>query len=289
MEEASYGNINTAFNNLSLNQNIIKEITSSENESRDSVLSTFKPLVLSAIDILCNKKKRPDVDSIYDHIIKTQASNADRVLIESVVTNLIKENLIINKKTPSGFDSFFRNNASQNDETMSSVIVDKNQDKNEVILDESVTFCHPTPQVHNDTDAPLPQNTFTPAKKPESDMSTVKIEALITALKSYVSCEISMINAKLTSFSEHINKTISNLNHREDKHLELLQDNVSFHQKELLMENEKIKSLTETQTVVLDTISTSQRMLTGNKKSSDAPENPNNTTLVTHHQQQQQQ
>ena len=86
----------------------------------------------------------------------------------------MKENLIINKKTSSGFDAFFRNNAPLNEETMSNVIADKNQDKNEVILDESVTFCHPTPQVHNDID--------------------ILMEALITALKSYVSCEISMIN-----------------------------------------------------------------------------------------------
>ena len=107
MEEASYDGINTAMNNLSLNQSIIKEITNKTNESRNLVLYTFKPLVLSAIDILPNKKKRPDVDSIYDHIIKTQVSNADRSLIEMVFTNLMKENLITNKKTPSGFDSFF--------------------------------------------------------------------------------------------------------------------------------------------------------------------------------------
>ena len=146
-------------------------------------------------------------------------------------------------KTPSRFDSFFRNKAPLIEETMSNVIVDKSQDKNEVILDESVTFCHLTPQVHNDIDTPLPQNTFTPAKKPESDMSNVIIEALITALKSYVSCEISMINTKLTSFSEHRNKTISNLNHCEDKHLVSLQDNISFLQKELLVENDIIKKL----------------------------------------------
>ena len=82
---------------------------------------------------------------------------------------------------------------------MPNVIVDKNQDKNEVTIDESVTSCHRTPQLHNNIDTPPLQNTFTPAKKPESDMSTVKIEALITALKRYVSCEISMINVKLTS------------------------------------------------------------------------------------------
>ena len=73
MEKASYNDINTAFSNLSLNHSIIKETTNSENESPDSVLSTFKPIVLSAI----NKKKRPDVDSIYNHIIKTHASNAE--------------------------------------------------------------------------------------------------------------------------------------------------------------------------------------------------------------------
>ena len=111
MEKASYDDINSAFNNLSLNHSIIKETPNSENESPDSVSSTFKPIVLSAIDILREKKKRPDVDSIYNHIIKTQASNTDKFLIESVVTNLMKDNLIINKKTTSGFDSFFRNNA----------------------------------------------------------------------------------------------------------------------------------------------------------------------------------
>ena len=40
MEEASYDDINTAFNKLSLNHSIIKEATNSENESQDSVLST---------------------------------------------------------------------------------------------------------------------------------------------------------------------------------------------------------------------------------------------------------
>ena len=105
---------------------------------------------------------------------------------------------------------------------------------------------------------------------------------------SYISCEISMINAKLTSFCVHRNKTISNLNYREEKHLESLQENTSFLKKELLMKNEIIKSLTETQTVVLDTILTSQRMLTADKNSLDAPETPRNTTSATHNQQLQQ-
>ena len=115
------------------------------------------------------------MDSIYNHIIKTQVSKADRVLIENVVTNLVKENLIFNKKTP------------LNEETMPNVIVDKSQDKNEVILDESVIFFHPTPQVHNDIDTPLPTPLY---QLKNQNQSTVKIETLITALKSYASCEI---------------------------------------------------------------------------------------------------
>ena len=61
MEDASYDDINTAFNNLSLNHSIIKGISNSKNESQDSVLSTFKPLDLSPTDILRDKKKRFDV------------------------------------------------------------------------------------------------------------------------------------------------------------------------------------------------------------------------------------
>ena len=171
---------------------------------------------------------------------------------------------------------------------MTNVVADKSQDENEVKIDESVTFCYPTLQFHNNIDTPPLQNTFTPTTKLESDLSTVKTEALIAALKSYVSCEISMINVKLTSFCEHMNKTISNMNNRKDKRLESLQDNISFLQKELLIKTEIIKSLTETQSVVLDTISTLQRMLIANKNSSDVPGTPNNTALVTHHHHQQQ-
>ena len=61
MEDSSYDDINTAFNNLSLNHSIIKGISNSKNESQDSVLSTFKPLDLSATDILRDKKKHFDV------------------------------------------------------------------------------------------------------------------------------------------------------------------------------------------------------------------------------------
>ena len=78
------------------------------------------------------------------------------------------------------------------------------------------------------------------------------------------------------------------MNHRKDKHLESFEDNISFLQRELLIKNEIVRTITETQTAVLDTISTLQRILTGNKNPPDSPEIPSNTTIATHHQHQSQ-
>ena len=61
------------------------------------------------------------------------------------------------------------------------------------------------------------------------------------------------------------------------------------------MKYEIIKSLPETQTAVLDAISTLQTMISTNKNTSDVTDTPSNTTLANHHhhhhphQQQQQQ
>ena len=64
--------MNTAFEKL--------KITSEENEDtiiEQSDYSHFTPLIL----ILRKKKKRPDISSIYDYIMKTQASNALKVKV----------------------------------------------------------------------------------------------------------------------------------------------------------------------------------------------------------------
>ena len=46
------------------------------------------------------KKKRGDIDTINDYIMKIKASNADKTQIESLVKVIIKQNISINKKTP---------------------------------------------------------------------------------------------------------------------------------------------------------------------------------------------
>ena len=92
--------INTAFEKL--------KTTSEENE--DTVIeqgdySHFKPLILSVMNGIREKRKRSDTSSTYEYIMKMQASNADKVLIGSIIVKLILEGKIVNKNNPQGLDS----------------------------------------------------------------------------------------------------------------------------------------------------------------------------------------
>ena len=70
-------------------------------------LQLFKPKILNAIEIIKDKKKkRADIDTIHDYITRTEASYADKTLIENVVRELIRQKILINKKTTQGLDSF---------------------------------------------------------------------------------------------------------------------------------------------------------------------------------------
>ena len=69
-------------------------------------MSLFKPKILKAIDQIKQKKKRPDINAIYEYLNKTDASNTDKNLIETILGNLIETNILVNRKTPEGLDSF---------------------------------------------------------------------------------------------------------------------------------------------------------------------------------------
>ena len=70
--------------------------------------SAFREKVIQAIDKLRKNHKRPDIDSILDWVMKTEASNVDRDLIESIIVELMNDKIIVNKKTTKGCDSFFK-------------------------------------------------------------------------------------------------------------------------------------------------------------------------------------
>ena len=89
------------------NNQVIEATGDSLNTSVNESLQLFKPKILNAIEIIKDKiKKRADIHTIHDYITRTEASNADKTLIENVVRELIRQNILINKKTTQGLDSF---------------------------------------------------------------------------------------------------------------------------------------------------------------------------------------
>ena len=79
------------------------KLSNAENSQDDHITTLFKDKILKAIiEIRTNSKKRPDLNSIYNYVIKSEASNVDMDFIESVMVELINNNKITNKKTVTG-------------------------------------------------------------------------------------------------------------------------------------------------------------------------------------------
>ena len=87
--------LTTALERLS----ITNEIITISNENNVTIL---KQNVFDAIDSIRLKKKLPDLESISDHINKTGVFEFDKNSIEKAISELVKLNLIINKKAPQG-------------------------------------------------------------------------------------------------------------------------------------------------------------------------------------------
>ena len=97
--ETSDKELTTALERLS----ITNEITTINNENNVTILTQH---VFDAIDSIRLKKKRPDLESISDHIKKTGVFEFDKNSIEKAISELVKLNLIINKKTPRDWTRF---------------------------------------------------------------------------------------------------------------------------------------------------------------------------------------
>ena len=82
---------------------------SQEHTIRSSdVLSLFQPKILAAIDYIRNvNKQRPDAEAIYKYISRTEASNVNKTDIVNSIDELVKQNVVVNKKTNSSYDPFF--------------------------------------------------------------------------------------------------------------------------------------------------------------------------------------
>ena len=68
-------------------------------------------------------------------------------------------------------------------------------------------------------------------------------------------CEISPLAQKIEQVSENFNTTPNNLKQNDDRNTNMVENNISFLQQELRSKDELIKSLMDTQTMILETIS----------------------------------
>ena len=100
IENPSYNETDVAFKKL----NITSHDTNESIPSLDEIL-LLKPKILQAIKFICEKKKRPDLNSVYEKFSKSAASNISKDTIYSIIHELLEQKVLGNKKSAYG-DSF---------------------------------------------------------------------------------------------------------------------------------------------------------------------------------------
>ena len=203
-QEPTEKEISTALEKLTITNDL-------EKNGENTETSLFKPKILRAIDRIKERKKRPDIDSIYDYLSRMKASNIDKVSVELILNELVKENVLLNKKTSLG-DSFHRINTPPN--LANSLHTDSCPNK-ELAITESVnneesTADNNTPSIHHaDIQTPLTTNDNLSSLTKHSDKAFMIMETKFFALKGYIDCEISTLNSKVDQFIESFKEKIT--------------------------------------------------------------------------------
>ena len=240
--------------------------------------------------------------------MKSEASNADKNLIETIIAELTKQSVIINKKTCHGLESFYKSSTgnqsieftvikpslSKSNKIPNDILTPQKQlnkrlskscpeisenllnfktplvetfSKNQrgitasqtedtISIDKNIetTLFDTVPQIHPKICTKLPENTDSNSTRPPCS-KLFQIECQLSALKSYTNCEISSLHCKIESISQSLQVTLKVFQERENKTNEIFHQNMTFLQNELLTKNGIIKSLTETQTTIFETVS----------------------------------
>ena len=194
---------------------------------------------MKAIDTIRTKKKRANVNSIYKELCRNQASNIDEKTMASFVSEIIKSNEIVNKKTNYGDSSGKVIN--KVDKQVTTVLanmtskIDHNEIHNEIDLTPSIdrNICTPanessksrnntnqndlqtedknisevTSLLNNTVCTPMISNKKNVSRKEDKQIKS--IEAELAAVKSHLKCQIANINIKIESMS---NSYVTSLN-----------------------------------------------------------------------------
>ena len=197
---------------------------------------------MKAIDTIRTKKKRANVNSIYKELCRNQASNIDEKTMASFVSEIIKSNEIVNKKTNYGDSSGKVIN--KVDKQVTTVLanmtskIDHNEINNEIDLTPSIdrNICTPanessksrdntnqndlqtedenisevTSLLNNTVCTPMISNKKNVSRKEDKQIKS--IEAELAAVKSHLKCQIANINIKIESMSNSFVTSLNSFN-----------------------------------------------------------------------------
>ena len=93
-ENPFYTGIDVAFKKLNITSHDINESVPSSDE-----ILLFTSKILQAVKFILEKKKRPDVNSIYEHFSKTGACNINEDTMYSIISELMKQKVLEIKKS----------------------------------------------------------------------------------------------------------------------------------------------------------------------------------------------
>ena len=164
----------------------------------NETIDIFKSLIISAIETIRDKSKRPDIDAIYRHISKSEATNVDRDFIASVLNDLENQNVIYNKPTTQGLHSYFI--ASHTDKKDPKNIKSQAQNDNTQSDPESNLFSNQPGHdlVSPDDTTPIVNSTVTTSNTKE--FSNIKTHKHITVDKAFsLEDEVQFIYSTVTT------------------------------------------------------------------------------------------
>ena len=188
------------------------------------------------------------------------------------IAQLLEQKIIVSKSSQSGKDSYRR--ITINDpSTFDDQHIDSPDEKTECILQSDDP--HNVPlyesakcdfsievnskyQLTSETQTPpstFPEIPHISVIKDQTQQKVLRVEPELSAIKSHFKCELSTLNSKIESLTTSLNGALRKLENHPHKCCSIVEDNLLFLQKEVLSKDDIIKSLVETQTAILDSIS----------------------------------
>ena len=226
MQQSIEKDINVAFERLSTTPETRKH----ENELKE-LTTPFKTKFFTTVEILRKeRKKRLDTKStLFEYLKKNETTDISENQVEECLNQMINLNLIFNKKTDQGLDSFYK--TTEKDDEIPLDLLYLTEPKHSNVGEENSQY--DLSEILGQPAIPIERNIQTPSIQSTQNVPTEtvneqliwKIEAQLSALKSLVNCEISIIDKRLNTFSDTLNHVLKKLEVSQNSNTDLLKEN----------------------------------------------------------------